>query len=455
MKKTTAKDLTTGNPTRLILGFFFPLVLGLLFQQFYSMVDTMIVGKTLGVNALAGVGSTGSVNFLVLGFCIGVCTGFAIPVAQKFGEKDEQGLRRYVGNMIWICVAFSVVLTVATVALCRNILIWTNTPDEVFREAYDYIVIIFLGLPVTILYNTLSGIIRSLGDARTPLYFLVFSSLLNVALDLLLILVIPMGVAGAAWATVISQLVSGILCLLFMAKRFPILHLSRDDMKLRGSYAGRLCAMGIPMGLQYSITAIGCLILQAAVNTLGAVSIAAMTAGGKVGNLMCCPLDAMGSTMATYGGQNLGAGRLDRIHKGLKSCLVMGCIYSVIAFVILWFFGRELSMLFLDRGETEILNGAREFLVLNSAFYIPLAFVNIVRFIIQGIGFSKLALFAGVFEMIARSAVSLLLVPVFGYAAVCLASPAAWILADCFLIPAYCYAMRTLKKAMADAVTMA
>ena len=438
MKKTTAKDLTTGNPTRLILGFFFPLVLGLLFQQFYSMVDTMIVGKTLGVNALAGVGSTGSVNFLVLGFCIGVCTGFAIPVAQKFGEKDEQGLRRYVGNMIWICVAFSVVLTVATVALCRNILIWTNTPDEVFREAYDYIVIIFLGIPVTILYNTLSGIIRSLGDARTPLYFLVFSSLLNVALDLLLILVIPMGVAGAAWATVISQLVSGILCLLFMAKRFPILHLSRDDMKLRGSYAGRLCAMGIPMGLQYSITAVGCLILQA-----------------EVGNLMCCPLDAMGSTMATYGGQNLGAGRLDRIHKGLKSCLVMGCIYSVIAFVILWFFGRELSMLFLDRGETEILNGAREFLVLNSAFYIPLAFVNIVRFMIQGIGFSKLALFAGVFEMIARSAVSLLLVPVFGYAAVCLASPAAWILADCFLIPAYCYAMRTLKKAMPDAVTMA
>ena len=170
---------------------------------------------------------------------------------------------------------------------------------------------------------------------------------------------------------------------------------------------------------------------------------------------MCCPLDAMGSTMATYGGQNLGAGRLDRIHKGLKSCLVMGCIYSVIAFVILWFFGRELSMLFLDRGETEILNGAREFLVLNSAFYIPLAFVNIVRFMIQGIGFSKLALFAGVFEMIARSAVSLLLVPVFGYAAVCLASPAAWILADCFLIPAYCYAMRTLKKAMPDAVTMA
>lgn len=446
MKKTTAKDLTTGSPTRLILGFFLPLVLGLLFQQFYSMVDAVIVGKVLGVNALAGVGSTGSVNFLVLGFCIGVCTGFAIPAAQKFGERDEQGLRRYVGNILWICLAFALVLTLLTVVLCKKILIWTNTPDEVFREAYDYIVIIFWGIPVTILYNTLSGIIRSLGDSRTPLYFLILSSLLNVALDLLLVLVIPMGVAGAAWATVISQLISGLLCLGFMVRRFPILHLSRDDLKLRGAYMKRLCTMGIPMGLQYSITAIGCLVLQAAVNNLGAVSIAAMTAGGKVGNLMCCPLDAMGSTMATYGGQNLGAGRLNRIHKGLKSCLIMGCIYSVLAFVVLWFFGRELSLLFLDQGETEILDGAREFLVLNSAFYIPLAFVNIVRFMIQGIGFSELALFAGMFEMVARGAVSLLLVPVFGYVAVCLASPAAWIMADCFLIPAYYYAMRTLKK---------
>lgn len=447
-KHSSAKDLTSGSPMRLILGFFVPLLLGLLFQQFYSMVDTVVVGKYLGVDALAGVGSTGSVNFLVLGFCIGVCSGFAIPVAQKFGEKDMEGLRRYVGNILWLSVIASVVMTGVTVLLCKKILLWTNTPEEVFSQAYDYIVIIFWGIPVTILYNTLSGIIRSLGDSRSPLFFLVFSSLLNVGLDLLCIIRFQMGVAGAAWATVLSQLISGLLCLGYMLWRFDMLRLDRDALKFRGDYVKRLCGMGIPMGLQYSITAIGCLILQAAVNSLGPVSIAAMTAGGKVGNLMCCPLDAMGGTMATYGGQNLGAGRLDRIHRGLKDCILLGVVYSVIAFVVLWFFGDNLSMLFLDVGETEILRKSQEFLVLNSAFYIPLALVNIIRFLIQSIGYSQMAVFAGVFEMVARSGVSLLLVPVIGYTAVCIASPAAWILADCFLIPAYILGMKKLRREM-------
>lgn len=447
-KHSSAKDLTSGSPMRLILGFFVPLLLGLLFQQFYSMVDTVVVGKYLGVDALAGVGSTGSVNFLVLGFCIGVCSGFAIPVAQKFGEKDMEGLRRYVGNILWLSVIASVVMTGVTVLLCKKILLWTNTPEEVFSQAYDYIVIIFWGIPVTILYNTLSGIIRSLGDSRSPLFFLVFSSLLNVGLDLLCIIRFQMGVAGAAWATVLSQLISGLLCLGYMLWRFDMLRLDRDALKFRGDYVKRLCGMGIPMGLQYSITAIGCLILQAAVNSLGPVSIAAMTAGGKVGNLMCCPLDAMGGTMATYGGQNLGAGRLDRIHRGLKDCILLGVVYSVIAFVVLWFFGDNLSMLFLDAGETEILRKSQEFLVLNSAFYIPLALVNIIRFLIQSIGYSQMAVFAGVFEMVARSGVSLLLVPVIGYTAVCIASPAAWILADCFLIPAYILGMKKLRREM-------
>ena len=447
-KHSSAKDLTSGSPMRLILGFFVPLLLGLLFQQFYSMVDTVVVGKYLGVDALAGVGSTGSVNFLVLGFCIGVCSGFAIPVAQKFGEKDMEGLRRYVGNILWLSVIASVVMTGVTVLLCKKILLWTNTPEEVFSQAYDYIVIIFWGIPVTILYNTLSGIIRSLGDSRSPLFFLVFSSLLNVGLDLLCIIRFQMGVAGAAWATVLSQLISGLLCLGYMLWRFDMLRLDRDALKFRGDYVKRLCGMGVPMGLQYSITAIGCLILQAAVNSLGPVSIAAMTAGGKVGNLMCCPLDAMGGTMATYGGQNLGAGRLDRIHRGLKDCILLGVVYSVIAFVVLWFFGDNLSMLFLDAGETEILRKSQEFLVLNSAFYIPLALVNIIRFLIQSIGYSQMAVFAGVFEMVARSGVSLLLVPVIGYTAVCIASPAAWILADCFLIPAYILGMKKLRREM-------
>ena len=241
---------------KLILGFMLPMLLGLLFQQFYNMVDTIVVGQFLGVNALAGVGSTGSVNFLVLGFCMGVCAGFAIPVAQKFGEKDFDGLRKFVGNTIWLGIGFAAVMTTATCLLCGNILHWMNTPDTVFKEAYDYIFVIFLGIPVTFLYNILSGFIRSLGDSKSPVVILIISSILNVGLDLLFILVFDMGVAGAGWATVLAQLISGIACLVYMIKRFDILHLSRKDLKPDAYSMSRLCAMGVPMGLQYSITAI-------------------------------------------------------------------------------------------------------------------------------------------------------------------------------------------------------
>ena len=263
---------------KLILGFMLPMLLGLLFQQFYNMVDTIVVGQFLGVNALAGVGSTGSVNFLVLGFCMGVCAGFAIPVAQKFGEKDFDGLRKFVGNTIWLGIGFAAVMTTATCLLCGNILQWMNTPDTVFKEAYDYIFVIFLGIPVTFLYNILSGFIRSLGDSKSPVVILIISSILNVGLDLLFILVFDMGVAGAGWATVLAQLISGIACLVYMIKRFDILHLSRKDLKPDAYSMSRLCAMGVPMGLQYSITAIGSILLQSAVNSLGETYMAAVTA---------------------------------------------------------------------------------------------------------------------------------------------------------------------------------
>ena len=416
------KDLTTGSPTRHIVGFMLPMLLGLLFQQFYNMVDTIVVGQVLGVNALAGVGSTGSVNFLVLGFCIGLCAGFAIPVAQKFGEKDFKGLRRYVGNTIWLALAFAAVLTAATCLLCGNILTWMNTPQTVFKEAYDYIFIIFLGIPVTFLYNILSGIIRSLGDSKSPVIFLAISSIINVGLDILFIVVFGMGVSGAGWATVTAQLISGILCLIYMAKKFDILRLSHDELKPDIFYISRLCSMGVPMGLQYSITAIGSILLQSAVNSLGETYVAAVTAGSKVSQFACCPFDAMGSTMATYCGQNIGAGKVDRVMKGVKSCSLIGICYA------------------------DVLELAKQFLVTNVAFYIPLAFVNIIRFSIQGLGSSKLAVFAGVFEMVARGVFGLCFVPMLGYNAVCFASPAAWVLADVFLLPAFFYTIKILRR---------
>ena len=321
-----------------------------------------------------------------------------------------------------------------------------DTPENIFEYAYSYIFIIFLGIPATYLYNLLSGIIRSLGDSRTPVIFLVISAMLNIIFDLLAILVLHMGVAGAAWATAIAQAVAGIGCAWYMVKKFEILHIQKDEWALNAHMMGSLCAMGVPMGLQYSITAIGSVILQTATNTLGSSAVAAVTAAGKVCNFLACPYDAMGSTMATYGGQNVGAGKLERLDKGLGSCVILGAAYAVIAVLIAVFGGGLLARLFVDGGEQEIINQVRQFLIWNTAFYFPLALVNIVRFLIQGMGFASFAILAGVFEMIARSLAALVLVPAIGFTGVCLGSPIAWIFADAFLIPAYFHVKKVLKK---------
>ncbi len=451
MKRTsrsTMKDMTVGSPIRLILGFAVPLLFGMLFQQFYSLVDMIIVGKFLGKTALAAVGATGSVNFMIIGFCMGVCNGFAIPVAQRFGAKDEDMLRRYVANSVWLSLIFAVIMTASVTFLCRDILRWMNTPSDIFEQSYTYIFIIFVGIPATYLYNLLSGIIRSLGDSKSPLIFLLVSSVLNIGLDVISILVFHMGVAGAAWATVLSQAISGVLCLFFIKKRFPILKIRKDEWRLKGSCIGRLCSMGIPMGLQYSITAIGSVILQTAVNGLGSTAVASMTAGGKISMFFCCPFDAFGSTMATYAGQNMGACRLDRVTKGMVQCSFLAAAYSVLAAAVLIGFGDKLALLFVDGSEMEIIRNVAEFLRWQSLFFIPLALVNIVRFAIQGLGFGKLAIFAGVAEMVGRSAVGFGFVPVFGFTAACLASPFAWVLADAFLLPAYQFCIRRLKALM-------
>lgn len=431
---------------KLILGFSVPLLFGFLFQQFYSVVDTVIVGRFLGVNALAGVGSTGSVNFLIIGFCMGVCNGFAIPLAHKFGAKDYAGLRQFTANAMWLSIAFAVVMTLVTSLLCRNILTLMKTPEDIFEHAYIYILIIFIGIPATYLYNMLSGIIRAMGDSKTPLVFLTLSSLLNIALDLVCILNFGMGVAGAALATVVSQGVSGVLCLLYMIKKFPLLHIKKEEWKPNPSHMATLCGMGIPMGLQYSITAIGSVILQTSVNTLGAVAVASVTAAGKVSMFFCCPFDAMGSTMATYGGQNVGAKKLDRLGQGMKACIILGSVYSLLACAVLSLFGDRLATLFIDAASPELLENARLLLIVNSAFFIPLALVNIVRFMIQGMGFGTLAILAGVCEMVARSLAGLFLVPAFGFIGVCFASPLAWIFADAFLIPAYLHVKKKLQR---------
>lgn len=442
-KSSSVKDMTTGEPMQLILSFALPLFCGMLFQQFYSLVDTLIVGRFLGVKALAGVGDTGSITFMIIGFCMGVCNGFAIPIAQRFGAKDYKDMRRFLSHSIYVCAVFTVIMTVLCVVFCRQILTAMNTPEDIYEYAYEYLIVIFIGIPTNYLYNLFSCAIRALGDSKAPVLFLVVSSVVNIALDLVLILVIPMGVAGAAWATVISQLVSGLLAVFYMIAKVDVLRIQRDEWKFKGYYVRILLTMGVPMGLQYSITAIGSLVLTTAVNGLGSAYVAAQTAAGRVSNFICTPYDALGSTMATYGGQNVGAKKLDRLNKGLKSASLLGVVYSLLALVILVLWGRSLAGLFVSGEDTAlILDSARMCLIFWAAFYIPLAFVNIVRFLIQGMGYSGLAILAGVFEMIGRTLAAVFLIPTVGYVGACLASPIAWILADAFLFPAYFYVRR-------------
>lgn len=438
------KDMTNGSPSKHILGFAVPMLFGMLFQQFYNLVDTIIVGKTLGVEALAGVGATGSINFMIIGFCMGVCNGFVIPVAQCFGAKKPADLRKYVFNGYICSVVFAIVLTLASVIFCRRILIVMNTPADIIDHAYNYIVVIFIGIPTVFLYNMVSGVIRSLGDSKTPVVFLVLSSIINVVLDFFLILVCKMGVAGAGWATVTSQLISGLTCLIYMYKKYDILKGNKSERVLDRRFITNLCMNGVPMGLQYSITAIGSTILQAAVNTLGSTYVAAMTAGSKMFNFTCCPFDALGSTMATYAGQNVGAAKIKRLGQGVRSAMIIGSIYSVLSLIALYFTTDYIALLFVNASETTIISLTRQFILASACFYIPLTGVNVVRFCIQGMGFSVFAISAGILEMIGRAFAAIILIPNIGFMGACLASPIAWIAADAFLFPAFIHCAKKL-----------
>ena len=440
------KDLTSGNPFKIILLFTLPLMLGNLFQQFYSLADTIIVGRFVGVNALAAVGATGSVNYLILGFVIGMCNGFAIPIAQLFGAHDDSDLRRHVANATWLCIAWGVVLTVVTVALTRPIMELMQTPADIIDGASTYIGWIFAGIPFVFLYNMVSAIMRALGDSKRPLYFLLVASFLNIGLDLLCIITFKMGVFGAAFATVFSQAVAGLGSLWYILKHYNELRWNKEESRLSRQHCTKLCGMGIPMGLQCSITAIGSVVLQGAVNGLGSDIVAAQTAGGKAAQFLSVPLESIGTAMTTYASQNMGAHDLNRVNKGVNTALGIGCVYSVASFLILRVLDKALIGLFLESSQTEIMANAQSFIFWNSVFYIPLAVLIIYRYTIQGLGYSSLAMFAGVAEMIARALVGFLFVPLWGYFAACIANPVAWFFACFFLIPAYIVVFRKLKQ---------
>lgn len=446
MSEKKTRNLTEGSPLKLIIAFSIPMILGNLFQQLYNFVDTMIVGHFLGLDALAGVGATGCINFLIIGFCMGMCSGFAIPVAQMFGAKDYKKLRKFFANSLYLSVIFSVVIATVVSIFCRQILVLMRTPSDVIEYSYTYILTLFIAIPITFLYNILAGVIRAIGDSKTPLIFLIISTFINLGLDILFIAGFDMGVFGAALATVLSQLISGIMCIVVILKKFEVLHISGNEWKFDNRCNRKLIAMGLPMGLQYSITAIGSVILQSSVNMLGPVAVAAMTAASKVNMLFLCVLDALGASMATYGGQNLGAGKIDRIKKGTKSAVFVGITYSIVAFIVVIFVRRPLINLFVDEPNPDMINMAALHVLVTTGCLTLLVFVNNLRFLIQGVGYSSFAILAGVFEMIARTVAGIVFIPAFGFLGACVASPFAWLLADCFLVPAYIFVVKRLEK---------
>ena len=447
MSRTMTRDLTEGRPLKLIVSFALPMLFGVLFQQLYSFVDTAVVGRFLGAERLAAVGATGSVNFLVIGLCLGLCSGFSIPIAQAFGAKDEREIRRCVWHAVVLSGVLSVLFAILSVLLCRPLLRLMNTPEEILDHSAAYIGIIFAAIPCCVLYNMAGGILRSLGDSRTPVVFLVLASLVNIVLDLFLIIVCGLDVAGAAIATAVSQLLAGIGCVIVMIRRFPVLHLSREDRRMDPVLARKMLGTGLPMGLQFSITAIGSVMVQWSVNGLGVNAVAAVSGAVKLSAFFACVFDALASTMATYAGQNMGARKLDRINQGLRCTSVLGTVYCAAAFSVVALFARPMLGLFIDADAApEVTEMGIRFLLINAAFYVPLLFVNIVRLSIQGMGFTRVAMLAGLFEMIVRTAVALFIVPSAGFTGACFANPAAWVLADLFLFPCYFQIMRTLRQ---------
>lgn len=433
------KDMTSGSSLKHIILFSIPLCIGMIFQQFYNMVDAMIVGKVLGVNQLAGVGATGSLYFIIVWFCTGFCNGFSIPMAQSFGAKNERDVRRFIANSVWLCIIFGVVITILSALFCRQMLVALHTPVEILDYAVIYIRIIFLGIPCTLFYSILAGIARALGDSKTPLVFLAVSSVLNIGLDLLFLIVFHMGIAGASVATVLAQGLSGLASLIYMMKKYEILHLTREEWRLRGSYMKKLCLVGIPMGLQYSITGIGTVVLQFAVNGLGATAVAGMTAATKINNLITCPLEALGQAMAPFTGQNIGAGKPERVSDGAKKASICGFGWSILCLPILFLAGRPLSALFMNELNLQVVEYSFRLLMITASGYCLLTLVGTLRFSIQGMGYSGYAMMAGVLEMIARALAGLVLIPLFGYTGACFGNVLAWIFADAFLIPAFLY----------------
>ena len=430
-------DMTKGSPLKIFVLFSIPLLIGNIFQQLYSMVDTIIVGRFVGVEALAAVGSTGSMFFLVNGMIMGLTSGFSILVSQKFGAKDEDGVKKAVASNIKLTAILTIIITAIALILKNPLLLMMNTPDNILNDANTYITIIFAGIFTQTAYNMAAGILRALGDSKTPLYFLIISSILNIVLDLVFIINFKMGVAGAAYATNIAQGVSALLCLAFSYKKFEVLRLKKEDFNVEKDYYKTHLKIAIPMGLQFSVTAVGTIIVQSAVNVFGSNVIASYTASSKILQLVMQPLMSYGVAIATYAGQNLGAKRYDRIVSGMKVMNYITLVTSLIAAAMLVFFAKYFVMIFIENPTDEIIGYTQQVLNYSAVFMIFLGAIFIYRNVLQGMGESFVPMMAGVYELVARSLVVFILPKYIGFAGICLSDPIAWIAASLPLMFTY------------------
>ncbi len=429
-------DMTTGNPTKSILLFALPLIAGYLLQQMYVVADAAIVGHWIGVNALAAIGASFAVMFLIMGFCNGSCAGFAIPVAQAFGAKDYTTMRRYTACAIRMSAIIALTISTVTVLLCRPILRWLSTPDDIIPDAYTFLLLQFLGIPFTMAYNLLASLLRALGNSRQPFYFLILTSILNILLAIILIIGFHRGVEGVGIATMTAQGISALACWFYIKHRTPILVPHGEEWKTRRHENRHLLANGIPMGLQFSITAIGIIMLQAANNALGTACVAAFTAAMRVKYLFTCVFENIGVAMATYCGQNIGAGQISRVKKGLTSALSISFVYFLITVILIMPWADEMMLLFVDTSHPGIIADAARLMRISCWFYPALGILTVLRYSIQGLGYSALSMLSGVMEMFARGGVSIWLVPAFHFTGVCFGDPTAWVCADMFLVPA-------------------
>ncbi len=440
-------DMTKGKPLPLIMRFLIPLMIGNIFQQFYNMADTMIVGRFVGQNALAAVGSTGTIMFLVLGFSNGLTTGFTVLTAQCFGASETKRVRHSSANAILLSAFVSIIMTVLSLACMRPMLHLMNTPENIFDDAYRYISLICMGIAASVYYNLFSSLLRAVGNSRIPLAFLLFSAALNIVLDLIFIIIGHMGVAGAALATVLAQGVSALLCLVYIYKKVPSLRPDRDDWHLTRADSMYQIRVGVPMALQYAITASGTMIMQTAINTFGSTAVAAMAAAGKIQSLFMQPFMSMGQTMATYAGQNYGKGDIERVKRGAHDAAVASAVMAVICGVSMVALRRPMMQLFFDSSVdmNQMISLTNTYIYCSAVFTIPLGMIFIYRNTMQACGYGLLPTMGGVVELLSRMSCALIAIIGHVYTAAQVCDPAAWCFASLFLYLAYRHTLKELE----------